>query len=94
MKKPSPVGVHNVAVGDATDTHSGIGGGVVGQFFDNEAGRVRVHLRGKRYIQAKALISMKKSTCLGYFSGGQFFGGQITTKGGLAAMKLPELIGS
>ena len=44
-----------------------IGGEVVGQFFDNKVGHVQVHLLGERYMRAKLLISMGKSTYFDYF---------------------------
>jgi hypothetical protein len=43
-----------------------VGTEVVGQFFDNKVGHVRVHLLGDRYMRSKPLISIKKSTFFDY----------------------------
>jgi hypothetical protein len=43
-----------------------MGAEVIGQFFDNKVGHVRVHLLGDRYMRLKLLISIKKSTFLAY----------------------------
>jgi hypothetical protein len=43
-----------------------VGTEVVGQFFDNKVGHIRVHLLGDLYMRSKPLISIKKSIFLAY----------------------------
>ena len=46
---------------------SGIGGEVVGPLFDNKVGPILAQLQGERYMRAKSLISIGKSTEFDYF---------------------------
>ena len=50
----------------ANKSQASMGAQVIGQFFDNEVGHVRIHLLGEQYMRTKSLISIGKSTYFDY----------------------------